>query len=130
MSKITLNSISESVFHVNASETADKNQTRANIISAGRTLAYEYAAKGKKALNAARGFGEDPFSHLQPMQYKKLNEKFQAEHLLYAAKKVCANNDVSAPESMEEFRKRGMEFYGNAAFYAVLQGIYRNCRMT
>lgn len=125
MSKITLNSISESVFHVNASETADKNQTRANIISAGRTLAYEYAAKGKKALNAARGFGEDPFSQLQPMQYKKLNEKFQAEHLLYAAKKVCVNNDVSAPESMEEFRKRGMEFYGNAAFYAVLQGIYQ-----
>lgn len=125
MSKISFNSIPASVFSVNASDTADKNQSRADIVSAGRVLAYEYAAKGKKAINAARGFGEDPMTQLNAMQYKQLNEKFQADHLLYAAKKVCANNDMPAPSTMEEFRKHGMEFYGNAAFYAVLQGIYQ-----
>jgi hypothetical protein len=52
MAKLSLNSIPNSVFKVNANEVADKSSTRAAIVSAGRLLAAEYAKKGAKVLRS------------------------------------------------------------------------------
>lgn len=126
MAKISLNSIPISVFKVNASETADHNETRAKLVGAGRLLAYEYARKGTSAMNAALKVNEASGSDamLSHTQYKELNEKFQVEHLVYAAKKVCEFTGEAAPENFEEFKRNSGRFYGNRSFYAVLQGIY------
>ena len=117
MARITLNSTPNSVF--------SGTDERSNLIAAGALLAYEYARKGQEAICKAMNSGDTPAAaHLNAQQYKEVNERFGREHLLYAAKKCCANTGKKAPETFEEFAKRGMEFYGNSAFYAVLQGIY------
>lgn len=119
MARITLNSTPNSVF--------SGNDDRSNIIAAGALLTYEYARKGQDAVHKALGSAEPAATaHLDDKQYKELNERFGKDHLLYAAKKACANSGKKAPESFEEFAKRGQEFYGNSAFYAVLQGIYED----
>ena len=126
MAKLTLNSISPSVFKVNASEVADGSATRATIVSAGRTLAYEHARKGQKALYAVLKKADDSASAmLTSEQYKAMNERFQAEHLLYAARKVCEFTGEKAPENFDEFKSMGQKFYGDSHFYKVLQGIYQ-----
>lgn len=125
MAKISLNSIPTSVFKVSASETADHNETRAKIVGAGRLLAYEYARKGQAAFQSAiKSSVDSAESLLSGTQYKELNEKFQAEHLMYAAKKVCEFTGEACPESFEDFKRNAGRFYGNRNFYAVLQGIY------
>ena len=53
MAKLSLNSIPNSVFKVNASDVADNNATRASIVSAGRLLTSEYAKKGVNAMHNA-----------------------------------------------------------------------------
>lgn len=119
MARITLNSTPNSVF--------SGNDDRSNIIAAGALLTYEYARKGQDAVHKALNSAEPvATAHLDDKQYKELNERFGKDHLLYAAKKCCANTGKKAPESFEEFAKRGQEFYGNSAFYAVLQGIYED----
>lgn len=126
MSKLSLNSISPSVFSVKANEVADGNMTRASIVGAGRLLTYEHALKGKKAMQKAMNSAEyiaEPT--LNDVQYKQLNEKFQAEHFLYAAKKVCEFTGMEAPSNYEEFKRNALNFYRNKQFYAVLQGIYQ-----
>lgn len=55
MAKLGLNSISPSVFRVSSADVADKNQTRANIVAAGRLLTYEYARKGVDEFSKAMG---------------------------------------------------------------------------
>ena len=55
MAKLSLNSIPTSVFRVSSADVADNNQTRANIVGAGRLLAYEYARKGTDELYKAMG---------------------------------------------------------------------------
>ena len=117
MSRITLNSTPNSVF--------SGSDERSNIIAAGTLLAYEYARKGQEAICKAMNSADAPAAaHLNAQQYKEVNARFGHDHLLYAAKKCCANTGKKAPETFEEFSKRGQEFYGNAAFYAVLAGIY------
>ena len=119
MARITLNSTPNSVF--------SGSDERSNLIAAGALLAYEHARKGQEAICKAMNSGDVPATaHLNAQQYKEMNERFGREHLLYAAKKCCANTGKKAPETFEEFTKRGMEFYGNSAFYAVLQGIYED----
>ena len=126
MAKLSLNSISPSVFKVNASEVADGSATRATIVSAGRTLMTDYARKGQKALYAVMKKADAAApAMLSAEQYKVMNERFQAEHLLYAANKVCEFTGESAPQNFDEFKAMGQKFYGNAHFYAVLQGIYQ-----
>lgn len=126
MAKLTINSIPNSVFKVNASEVADNNSTRASIVSAGRLLAAEYAKRGVSKLRQAanRADSVDELM-LNSNQYKELNERFQADHLLYAAHRVCDFTGEQCPESFEEFKRNSLRFYGNRQFYTVLQGIYQ-----
>ena len=126
MAKLSLNSIRSDVFKVNAAETADCNETRASIVGAGRLLAYEYARKGTDALHTALRLASTTTEpKLTAMQYKELNEKFQAQHLLYAANKVCQFTGEKAPESFDELKRNATKFFTNKHFYTVLQGIYR-----
>lgn len=119
MSRITLNSTPNSVF--------SGNDERSNIVAAGALLTYEYARKGQDAVHKALNSAEPAATaHLDDKQYKEVNERFGKQHLLYAAKMACANTGKKAPATFEEFSKRGQEFYGNSAFYAVLQGIYED----
>lgn len=124
MSKLTLNSISPSVFRVNENEVADGS--RADIVSKGRVLAYEHAVKGKLAMQSALNRNDGGVSRmLTNQQYTELNEKFQREHLLYAARKVCEQTGEVAPESFEDFKRNAAKYYGDPQFYRVLQGIYQ-----
>lgn len=126
MERLSLNTISPSVFKVNSSETADGTKARADIISEGRLLAYEYARNGQSAIASAMKLNDaSAMSQLNAKQYAQLNETFQAEHLLYAAKKACAITGEAAPESYEDFKRSGMNFYKNSMFLKVLQGIYQ-----
>lgn len=124
MSKLTLNSVSPSVFRVNENEIADGS--RADIVSKGRMLAYEHAVKGKLAMQSALHMNDSGVSrNMTNQQYTQLNEKFQQEHLLYAARKVCEQTGEVAPESFEDFKRNAQKYYGDPQFYRVLQGIYQ-----
>lgn len=126
MERLSLNTLSPSVFRVNSSETADGTKARADIISEGRLLAYEHARRGQSAIaSAMKNNGTPAASVLTAKQYSELNEAFQAEHLLYAAKKACSVTGETAPESFEDFKRQGMNFYKNSTFLKVLQGIYQ-----
>ena len=126
MAKLSLNSIPTSVFRVSAAETEDFTEDRAKLVGAGRILAYEYARKGTDAIHTAlNSTVEKADAKLTNTQYRQLNEKFQAEHLLYAAKKVCNFTGEKAPESFEDLKRNANRFAANKQFYIVLQGIYQ-----
>lgn len=126
MERLSLNSVSSSVFEVRANETADGSKARADIISEGRLLAYEHARRGKSAIdNALNIRNNGAAQHVSDTEYTKLNEQFQAEHLLYAANKACAVTGETAPESFEDFKRHGMSYYNNSTFLKVLQGLYQ-----
>lgn len=122
MSKISLNSVSPSAFEYKG----ENLYSREAIVAEGRTLFYEHARKGQKALYTAAKKGElvNMEGALSDKAYRKLNEAFQSDHLLYCAKKTCEITDETAPETMEEFRKNGLAFAKNTTFLKVLQGLY------
>ncbi len=119
MAKLNLNSVSNEVFAING------NDQREDIVAKGRVLFYEHALKGKMAVLSAKGKNTPVQRTMNDRGYKQLNERFQRESLLYAAKLACASTGKKAPESWEEFKRNGGEYYGNARFYAVLQGIWQ-----
>lgn len=119
MAKLNLNSVSNEVFAING------NDRREDIVAKGRVLFYEHALKGKMAILSAKGQNTPVQRTMNDRGYKQLNEQFQRESLLYAAKLACASTGKKAPESWEEFKRNGGEYYGNARFYAVLQGIWQ-----
>ena len=119
MAKLNLNSVSNEVFAING------NDQREDIVAKGRVLFYEHALKGKMAVLSAKGQNTSVQRTMNDRGYKQLNEQFQRESLLYAAKLACASTGKKAPESWEEFKRNGGEYYGNARFYAVLQGIWQ-----
>lgn len=119
MAKLNLNSVSNEVFATNG------NDQREDIVAKGRVLFYEHALKGKMAVLSAKGQNTTVQRTMNDRGYKQLNEQFQRESLLYAAKLACASTGKKAPESWEEFKRNGGEYYGNARFYAVLQGIWQ-----
>lgn len=119
MAKLNLNSVSNEVFVING------NDQREDIVAKGRVLFYEHALKGKMAILSAKGQNTTVQRTMNDRGYKQLNEQFQRESLLYAAKLACASTGKKAPESWEEFKRNGGEYYGNARFYAVLQGIWQ-----
>ena len=119
MAKLNLNSVSNEVFAING------NDQREDIVAKGRVLFYEHALKGKMAILSAKGQNTPVQRTMNDRGYKQLNEQFQRESLLYAAKLDCASTGKKAPESWEEFKRNGGEYYGNARFYAVLQGIWQ-----
>lgn len=126
MERLSLNTLSPSIFRVNSNDTADHSKDRADIVSLGRLLAYEHARRGMGAVSAAmKNNGNNLAAILDDNKYALTNEKFQAEHLLYAAKKACAVSGEAAPESFEDFKRNGQRFYGDPTFYKVLQGIYQ-----
>lgn len=123
--KLALNNIDPSVFRVNRTETVDGTQERADIVAAGRMLAYEYARKGANGVHKLMGLNEDAGAALfDDQKYKETNSLFQASHLLYCAKLADAAVGKTAPKSMEEFRRRGPAYYKNSMFFQALQGIY------
>ncbi len=119
MAKLNLNSVSNEVFAING------NDQREDIVAKGRVLFYEHALKGKMAILSAKGQNTPVQRTMNDRGYKQLNEQFQRESLLYAAKLACASTGKKAPESWEEFKRNGGDYYGNARFYAVLQGIWQ-----
>lgn len=126
MERLSLNSLSPSVFQVRSNETADHSKARAEIVTMGRLLAYEHARRGQAAIKTALHLNESTAAqHVTDIEYGKLNEQFQAEHLLYAAKKACAVTGETAPETFEDFKRQGMNFYKNSTFLKVLQGLYQ-----
>lgn len=125
MSKLTLNSISPSVFVVNAADGSGIERQRADIVAKGRMLAYEHAARGKNAMLRANGKAETEHTVLTQTGYRQLNEKFQQEHLLYAAKLCCMHTGENAPADFDDFRRNGQKFFRNRDFYRVLQGLYQ-----
>ena len=108
MAKLNLNSVSNEVFAING------NDQREDIVAKGRVLFYEHALKGKMALLSAKGQNTPVQRTMNDRGYKQLNEQFQRESLLYAAKLACASTGKKAPESWEEFKRNGGEYYGNA----------------
>lgn len=126
MNKLSLNSVDQSCFRVAASETADNSKARADIVSEGRLLFWEHARKGTKMLRTASGSGDViGEAKLNDTAYSQLNKTFQAEHLLYAAKKACDVTGENAPESFDAFKRMSQNFYANGTFLKVLQGIYQ-----
>lgn len=120
MAKLALNSIPSKYFMVNSADKA-----RGEIVSMGRILMAEHARKGVKAMDSALKRAEmSGESMISGKDYKEFNEKFQAEHLLYAAKLACDATGSVAPESYDEFKRNSLRFYKNERFFAVLQGIY------
>ena len=121
MARITLNSTPNSLF------SATKGNVREEIVASGRALTCAYAQKGADAVAKALGSSADgqTASLMNAEQYKSMNERFRNDHLLYAANKACSIDGRKAPETFEEFSKRGQEFFANSAFIATLQGIYQ-----
>lgn len=120
MNRITINSITSDVFRVNGTDDA-----RGDIVKAGRILAYQHAVKGHNALNAARGLKDGSIAMMAHDEYKEMNERFQAEHLLYCAKIACDAVGAPAPTTFEAFKKQGMNYYRNERFFAALAAIYQ-----
>jgi hypothetical protein len=126
MNKLSLNSVDQSCFRVAAAETADNSKARADIVSEGRLLFWEHSRKGTNALRKASGEGIlMDNARLNDTEYSNLNKLFQAEHLLYAAKKACDVTGETAPDSFEAFKRMSQNFYSNGTFLKVLQGIYQ-----
>ena len=119
MTRLSLNSIPSKVF------SASTGDARGEILGMGRLLMAEQARKGVVAMNSALKRADySGASYLSDTDYKEFNEKFQAEHLLYAAKLACAAKGTTAPESFEEFKRNSLRFYRDPGFFAALQGIY------
>lgn len=126
MNKLSFNSVDQSCFRVAASETMDNSKARADIVSEGRLLFWEHSRNGtdmlRRASKRSEFVGE---AKLNDTAYSQLNKTFQAEHLLYAAKKACDVTGEAAPENFEQFKAMSQQFYNNGIFLKVLQGIYQ-----
>ena len=123
--KLNMNSINPGVFKVSAAEVNGDN-ARATIVGAGRQLAYEYARKGAMAVRAAMGNKDNEIaSYMKPEEYKAMNAKFQAAHLLYAARLADKFIGKEGPKDFEDFKRHGQEYYNNSIFLKALMGIYQ-----
>lgn len=122
MYRLSLNSIPQSVFEVASADVADGTNERAELIGVGRILMAESARGLNSGLNVKLN-GEGT-GMIDRITYKKMNEKFQASHMMYAAKRYCAMTGEGCPENFAEFKRQSMRFLSNAMFLRVLQGIY------
>lgn len=120
MSRLTINSITSDAFRVNGADKA-----RASIVAAGRTLAYNHAVRGHNAMSAALGRNDAINDRLSAKDYRELNERFQHEHLVYAATRVCQITGAPAPQNFDEFKRQGQNWYQNSDFFKVLASIYQ-----
>jgi hypothetical protein len=124
--KLSMNSINPGVFKVSAADTADNTNARAAIVGAGRMLAYEYARNGAMAVRAAMGQKDNEIASVMSAEkYKETNDKFQAAHLLYAARQADKMIGKVGPKDFEDFKRHGAEYYNNSLFLKTLMGIYQ-----
>ena len=124
--KLNMNNINSGVFKVSAAETNGDN-ARAALVGAGRMLAYEYARKGTLAMRSALGNKDNEIvSVLTSDKYKETNDKFQAAHFVYAAKKADSLIGKDGPKDFEEFKRHAAEYHNNSLFLKVLMGIYQD----
>lgn len=121
--KIRLNNIPASVFKVAANEVADGSNERADIVSTGRLLMREHTGKGVLAIRKALNKAEDFTPMLSSTQYAEANEKFQKKLFVYCAKMAANQTGEAAPETFEDFKRRGLQYYGDRPLYRVLQGV-------
>ena len=113
------------MFKVSSAEASDGTKARADIVSAGRLLAYEYSRKGANAMRSALGNKDNQIaSMISEQEYKETNDKFQKAHLLYAARQADAILGKAGPKDFDEFKRNGNQYYRNDGFLRVLAGIY------
>lgn len=125
MAKLSLNSIPRSVFEVRACDVSDKTKERADIVGCGRVLMVE-SAKGLNAGPAVRlnSDAKDGAGMIDRLTYRNMNENFQADHMMYVAKRYCEMTGESCPENFAEFKRQSMRFMSNDLFMRILQGLY------
>lgn len=120
MTKLALNSIPSKYFKVNSGDAE-----RGKLIGLGRLLMTEYSRKGVQGLCLATNRADTSGTPMiDGQKYKEYNEKFQAKHLLYAAKLACDADGTICPADYDSFKRNSQRFYRNKTFFAVLQGIY------
>jgi len=120
MTKLAFNNISSKLFLVNS-----QDPERDELVTMGRILMTEHSRKGAKLMcNALHTADTSGVSMISDGDYRDYNEKFQAKHLLYAAKVACNQVGAAAPETYEDFKRQSMKFYTNRDFFKVLQSLY------
>lgn len=123
MAKLNLNSVSPSVFEYRENGTNSTRTARDEVVSEGRALFYEHARKGRDAIYLASKRAVDNTTRMTDKAYKQANEVFQKDLLLFCAKKACDEEDMDAPETLDEFKKNGAFYRKNEKFMRTLQGI-------
>ena len=117
---LSLNSIPRTILEVRT----DSNY-RDDIIKTGQLLFYDHARRGKSAMLGGVRLS-NAMVELSPMDYKEANTKFQHNAFLFCAKKACEISGTTAPETFEDVKRRGQEFYANEIFVKCLQGIIQD----
>lgn len=125
MAKLSLNSIPQNVFEVKACEVADKTKARAELVGCGRVLMAE-SAKGLNAESfVIRNNGEaGGLGLIGKKTYRTMNENFQADHMMYVAKRYCEMTGEACPENFADFKRQSLRFMNSDLFMRILQGIY------
>lgn len=125
--RLSMDSINPGILRVNNADGVNKAHERNAIVTAGRSLAFEYSRKGANAMRSAMGLRDNQISgYITDAEYKEMNEKFQKSHLLYAARQADAMYGKTGPKDFEDFKRHGAEYQHNSAFLKVLMGIYQD----
>ncbi len=124
MANLTLCTLNPDVFRVCADKDQDRSLDRARIVAAGRSLFYDFTARGQNAVRmAAKSVNPEVKPRMTADEYTEMNRKFLRARRMYAAKKACDVSGRRAPETDEEFRAMQQDFRRDPIFHRVLQGI-------
>ena len=124
MSNLALCTLNPEVFKVCADKDQDKSLDRAKIVAAGRSLFYDFTARGQNAVRlATKSVAPEVKPRMTGDEYVEMNRKFLDARRMYAAKKACEVSGRAAPESYEQFRAMQQDFRRDPIFHRVLQGI-------
>ena len=111
MSSFKMNSAPISLF--------EGKDERSNLVAAGRVVLRE--ANGRMAKFAKNG--SDYTGSLTDDRYAKTSQQAKTAILMYCAKRASVLDGREAPESYEEFQRRGSDYYTNQVFVKTLSGI-------
>lgn len=124
MSNLALCTLDPDVFRVCADNDQDKSLDRAKIVAAGRSLFFDFTARGQSAVRlASKSAVPEAKPRMTADEYLEMNRKFLNARRMYAAKKACEVTGRTAPESYESFRAMSETFRRDPIFHRVLQGI-------
>jgi len=124
MANLTLCTLNPDVFRVCADKDQDRSLDRARIVAAGRSLFYDFTARGQNAVRlAAKSVNPEVKPRMTADEYTEMNRRFLRARRMYAAKKACEVTGRCAPETDEEFRAMQQNFRSDPIFHRVLQGI-------